>query len=397
MTLDPGNIALAMLAVFGSAKLLAEVFERLHQPAIVGELLAGVLIGPAVLGWVAPDAVLTALADLGVMFLLFRVGLETKTRQFLEVSRTALVVALLGVLAPFLMGWGAMALWRQPRLESIFVGAALVATSVGVTAQILSSRGLLSEHASRVILAAAVIDDVLGFMVLAVVSAVAREHVRVPELIFSGALAAGFTAIVAGFGSRTVSRIFPRLERSLRAGEVQFNVAMVTLFGLALVAAWTGVAALIGAFLAGMAFSESVDERVHTLSAGVSELLTPFFLVGIGLNLDLRALANPPILLLTAVITVIAILSKLAGCGLGALRLGRNDAFRVGAGMVPRGEVGMVVAQIGLRVNVISPGVYGVVVLVVVITTLIAPVLLHWAFRGVAGKRTEAVEDYSIG
>jgi Kef-type K+ transport system membrane component KefB len=385
-----------MLTVFGTAKLFAELFERFHQPGMVGEILAGVLIGPAVLGWVTPSPILSIFADLGVMFLLFRVGLETHSSQLMKVGRTALLVASLGVVVPFVLGWWVMALWGEPRIESIFVAAALVATSVGITAQILAARGLLSHRASRVILAAAVIDDVLGFMVLAVVSAVAREHVRIPELILSGALAVGFTAIVAGFGSRTVTRIFPRVERSLRAGEVQFNVAIVSMFGLALIAASTGVAALIGAFLAGMAFSESLEERVHTLSAGVSELLTPFFLVGIGLHLDLRAFAHLETLALASVITVIAVLSKLVGCGLGAWNLGRADALRVGAGMVPRGEVGMVVAQIGLGLNVISAGIYGAVVLVAVITTLIAPVMLHAAFRGVRGKRTDAVEELSM-
>jgi Kef-type K+ transport system membrane component KefB len=397
VTPDPGNIALSMLAVFGAAKLLAEVFERLRQPGIVGEILAGVLIGPAVLGWVTPSPILTTLADLGVMFLLFRVGLETHARQLIKVGQTALLVASLGVLAPFVLGWAVMRLSGQPHVESIFVAAALVATSVGITARILSSRGLLHHPASRVILAAAVMDDVLGFMVLAVVSAVAREHVRIPELLLSGALAIGFTAIVAGFGSQTVAHLFPRVERTLRAGEVQFNVAMVAMFGLALVATWTGVAALIGAFLAGMAFSEALDDRVHTLSSGVSELLTPFFLVGIGLHLDLHALSTVPMLALAAAITVIAVVSKLFGCGLGALSMGRADAYRVGAGMVPRGEVGMVVAQIGLRINVISPGIYGVVVLVAVITTLIAPVLLNSSFRGVEEQQPDPTEEFSIG
>ena len=400
MSTDPVNIPLAMLAVFGTAKLLAEVFERLRQPGIVGEILAGVLIGPAVLGWVTPSPILSTLADLGVMFLLFRVGLETHPRQLMELRRAALVVASLGVLVPFLLGWWIMELWGEPHIEAIFVAAALVATSVGITAQILSARGLLSERASRVILAAAVIDDVLGFMVLAVVSAVAREHVRVPELLLSGGLAMAFTAIVAGFGSHTVARVLPWLQRGLRAGEVQFNVAMVAMFALAVIATSTGVAALIGAFLAGMAFSESVGQRVQTLSSGVSELLTPFFLVGIGLHLDLRAFANISTLTLACVITAVAVASKLVGCGVGALALkfGPADALRIGAGMVPRGEVGMVVAQIGLRMNVISPATYGAVVLVAVVTTLIAPVMLHAAFRGVKGEDSDSdhVEEMSI-
>lgn len=381
-----------MLVVFGSSKILAELFERMRQPGLIGALVAGALIGP-VFGWVAPNPTLTMLADLGVMFLLFRVGLETPSRQLLEVGRTALLVGSLGVIAPFVLGWAVMAVWGEPRIESIFVAAALVATSVGVTSHILSARGVLNHRASRVILAAAVIDDVLGFMVLAVVSAVAREHVRIRELILSGTLAVAFTAIVVGFGSRAVTHMVPRLQRRLHGGEVQFNLAMITMFGLAAIATRAGVAALIGAFLAGMALSESVDERVHTLSLGVSELLTPFFLVDIGLHLSTHALADPSILVLIAVLTVIAIISKLLGCGLGALGLGKADALRVGMGMVPRGEVGIVVAQIGLRANVISPGIYGAVVMVAVVTTLIAPVMLDAAFRGVAGQRRDDVEE----
>lgn len=386
-----------MLTVFGTAKLLAELFERFKQPGIVGEILAGVLIGPSVLGWVTPNQVLTTLADLGVMFLLFRVGLEVRPHELMKVGRTALLVALLGVIVPFVLGWGVMYLWGEPRIEAIFVAAALVATSVGITAQILAARGVLDQRASRVILAAAVIDDVLGFMVLAVVSAVAREHVRIPELILSAVLAAGFTAIIARWGTRTIMHVFPRVQRNLQAGEVQFNLAIVTMFGLALIAAHAGVAAIIGAFLAGMALSESLERRAHTLSLGVSELLTPFFLVGIGLHFDLGAFANPGALALALTITLVAVISKLAGCGLGALQMGAADALRVGTGMVPRGEVGMVVAQIGLRMNVISPRIYGAVVCVAVLTTLIAPVMLHAAFRGVKGKPSEAVEDLSIG
>jgi Kef-type K+ transport system membrane component KefB len=394
---DPGNIALAMLVVFGSAKLFAELSERFRQPGIIGEILAGVIIGPSVLGWVKPNQILTTLADLGVMFLLFRVGLEVRPSQLMRVGRTALIVASLGVIAPFVLGWGVMYLWGEPRIESIFVAAALVATSVAITARILSARGLLAQRASRVILAAAVVDDVLGFMVLAVVSAVARERVRIPDLVLTGLMAAGFTAIVAKWGAGAITRVFPRVERSLHAGEVQFNVAMVTLFGLALLAARSGVAALVGAFLAGMALSESVEARVHTLSLGVSELLTPFFLVGIGLNLELSALANPRTLALASVITVVAVISKLGGCSIGALSMGRADALRIGAGMVPRGEVGMVVAQLGLRMNVISAGIYDALVLVAVLTTVIAPVMLDAAFRGVSAKPSETVEEFSIG
>ena len=154
------QIPLAMLLVFAAAKLLAEIFERLGQPGIVGEILAGVLIGPHVLGWLAPSEFLRTLSDLGVMFLLFSVGLEVKASELVKVGGTALLVAVAGVIVPFFAGWGICALWGEPRLASIFTGAAMVATSVGITAQVLASRGLLDKRASRIILTAAVVDDV---------------------------------------------------------------------------------------------------------------------------------------------------------------------------------------------------------------------------------------------
>jgi Kef-type K+ transport system membrane component KefB len=390
------NIPLAMLVVFGTAKLFAEIFERLKQPGIVGEILAGVLIGPSVLGWVHPNQVLTALAELGVMFLLFQVGLEIKAGDLMKVGGTALMVAVLGVAAPFLLGWGIMYLSGAPQVESTFVGAAMVATSVGITAQVLASRGLLQHRASRVILAAAVIDDVLGLLVLAVVSSLAKGSVNVTELLLTAAAAVGFTLVVAKWGTRTMGKIVPRVQERLHAGEVQFNLAMVVLFGLALLAMYAGVAAIIGAFLAGMALSDTLDRRVHDLTHGVSELLVPFFLAGIGLHLDVSVFKQADTLALSAIIVVAAIFSKLVGCGLGAIGMGWKDALRIGVGMAPRGEVGMVVAQIGLGFGVIPGPVYGVVVVMAVLTTVVAPPLLTLSFRNEpAVGRT--VEDFSIG
>src|ERR1700704_6398393 len=201
---NPAAIPLAMLIVFGSAKLLAEIFERLDQPGIVGEILAGVLIGPSVLNWIAPNLLLTSLADLGVMFLLFRVGLEVKSSELIRVGGTAFLVATIGVIVPFVCGWGIMRLWGYAQLESAFVGAAMVATSVGITATVLASQGLLHHQTSRIILAAAVVDDVLGLVVLAVVSSAARGQVNVLEIALTALLAIGFTIIVAKWGTSTI-------------------------------------------------------------------------------------------------------------------------------------------------------------------------------------------------
>jgi Kef-type K+ transport system membrane component KefB len=267
----------------------------------------------------------------------------------------------------------------------------MVATSVGITASVLAARGLLEEVASKVILAAAVIDDVLGLIVLAVVSNISRGRINILEILLTAALASAFTIIVAHWGTRAVNRLVPHFESRLQTGEVQFNLAMVLLFALAATAIYTGVAAIIGAFLAGMALSDTASERVRGLSRGVNELLVPFFLAGIGLHLDLRVFRNGSTILLAAVILGAAILTKLIGCGLGGLSLGRRNMLKIGLGMVPRGEVGMVVAQIGLGLAIIKPDTYAVVVFMAVASTVVTPLLLTIAFP--ANEQSAYKED----
>lgn len=376
------NIPLMMLIVFGSAKLLGELAHRLGMPPIVGGIIAGIALGPSALGWVPRSDILVFLADLGVMFLLFQVGLEVRSSELLKVGPVASLVAILGVVVPFATGWLIFFLWGFPMLENFFVGAAMVATSIGITAQVLAAKGLLDHVASRIILAAAVIDDVLGLIVLALVSSMAKGAVNFLELGLTAAIAIGFTIVVAKWGARTMVRLVPRVESRL-VGEGQFTLAMVLLFALALLAQYAGVAAIIGAFLAGMALSESTTHRVHDFAAGISELLTPFFLVGIGLSLDLQVFSSRDTLILSLLVLVGAVLSKLIGCGLGAWKLGYGDAFRIGVGMVPRGEVGLVVAQIGASLGVIEQSVYGVVVFMALATTIVAPPLLNLAYKGV--------------
>lgn len=388
-------LPLAMLAVFGMAKLLGEACERLGQPAIVGEIVAGVLIGPSVLGWVRPNEILSALSELGVMFLLFRVGMEVKVSELFKVGGTALQVALLGVVAPFALGWGILRAAGEPTIQSIFVGAAMVATSVGITAQVLASKGWLSHEASQVILAAAIIDDILGLLVLALVSSMAEGTVDWVQIGTTALVAVGFTLFVASVVRRAANRVVPAMESKLSIAEAQFSLAVVLLFGLSLLAVYAGVAAIIGAFLAGMALSESVSRRVHDLTNGVTELLTPFFLAGIGLSLDVSVFRDGRVLALSLVVLAAAVFSKMVFCGLGAWRMGRPNMLRVGAGMVPRGEVGMVVAQLGLSLGVISQSTYGVVVFMAVATTLAAPPLLQIAYRDVVMDVPD--ERYRIG
>ena len=385
------HIPFAILVVFGSAKLLAELFERLHLPGLVGEILAGVLIGPNVLAWIGPDDFLLALANLGAMFLLFEVGLDVKASELLKVGWTAAMVATLGVIVPFASGW-AILLWSGAnQTEALFVGAAMVATSVGITARVLSEHGRLQERASKVILAAAVIDDVLGLIVLAVVSSVARNQFDWLPLSMTALAAIAFTLIVAKWGTRSLAVVIPSAQKRLRLTEAQFFLAMVLLFGLSLAAIFVGVAAIVGAFLAGLALAETVPMRVKTLTHGVTELLVPFFLVGIGLNVDLTVFTKPSTIALALALVAAALLSKLAGCGLGAIRLGRIDALRVGVGMAPRGEVGMVVAQLGLALGVIQNSVYSVVVFMAVATTILPLPFLNRLYRGATAEVRPAI------
>ncbi|MGA8597265.1 MAG: cation:proton antiporter [Bryobacteraceae bacterium] len=394
---DALALPLSMLIIFGSAKLLAALFERIGQSGIVGQILAGVLVGPQLLNWIHPDNLLHALAELGVIFLLFRVGLEVKSSELFRVGGTALVVATLGVIVPFVSGWLILMAFGKSKVESSFVGAAMVATSVGITAQVLAAKGLLDERASKIILAAAVFDDVLGLLALAVVTSMAEGEINWMALATTAAVAIGFTLLVAIFGSRAAKRVVPRIEERFTVGEVQFDIALVVLFALSVLAVKAGVAAIIGAFLGGMAMAETVNERVHVLAHGIAECLLPFFLVGIGLNLNLHSVAHEDTLWLAVIVIVAAVLSKLVGAGIGAAHLGLRDMFRIGSGMVPRGEVGMVVAQIGLALHVIETSVYAVVVLMAVATTIIAPPLLNLSFRRAGYVSREAQEQYRIG
>lgn len=380
---DHGQILLSLFIALLAAKIAAEVFERIRQPAVVGEILAGIVIGPAVLKLVQPTDVLDALSEIGVVFLLFTVGLETRPSEIFKVGRTATVVAVLGVVVPFVAGWGLLSLWPgHSWIEAIFLGAAMVATSVGITARVLSGVGLISAKASRVILAAAVIDDVIGLLVLAVVSSLATGKVNYWSIGLVAALAIAFTFVVITFGSRFVNRV-KQPVRNLKIDHSLLMFALVLCFGLAAVASLIGITGIVGAFLAGVALSEATDgTKLHQQSQALTEFTTPFFLVAIGMKLNLAIFLSLEVLVLSAVVITLAILTKFIGCGLGALGMGRRRAIQVGLGMIPRGEVGIVVAQIGVAMAAVGDAIYGVVLAMSVVTTLIAPPLIKLAFAG---------------
>jgi Kef-type K+ transport system membrane component KefB len=387
-------VLVTLFAMLVSAKLMAELFERLRQPAVAGEILAGVIIGPSVLGWLAPSEMTNTLAEIGVIFLLFTVGLETKPAAIFRVGKSAAVVAVLGVVAPFIGGWLLMRGWGATSVEALFVGTAMVATSVGITARVLSAMGLLDAPTARIILGAAVIDDILGLLVLSVVSSIAAGTVNYAEIITTAALAVGFTVLIALVGAPVITRLAPRIGL-LRTGHPLFIFGLVLCLGLGAAATYIGVAAIIGAFLAGMALAEASegDHTMHKQTNGITEFLVPFFLVNIGMQLNLDVFRDPSVVLLSALVTLVAVATKLLGCGLGAWNLGVRRAAQVGMGMVPRGEVGIVVAQMGLSLAVINAQLYGVVLFMAVATTLIAPPFLKWLYASEAAMHGKIGPD----
>ena len=392
------RVLLTLFIMLAAAKLMAELFERLRQPAVAGEIVAGILIGPSLLNWAAPTEITSILAEIGVIFLLFNVGLEIKPAAIFKVGKSAAMVAVLGVVLPFVAGWLLMAVWGSSTVESLFVGTALVATSVGITARVLSAMGLLDAPTARIILGAAVIDDILGLLVLAVVSSMAAGEVNYVAILTTAALAIGFTVFMAFVAVPVVNRVAPSADR-LRSGHGMFILGLVLCLGLSVAAAFIGVAAIIGSFLAGMAMAEASEDhpKMHRQINGVTEFLVPFFLVNIGMQLRLDVFRSPAVIVLCVLVTLVAVATKLFGCGLGAINLGIKRASQVGMGMVPRGEVGIIVAQIGLSLAVIGPELYGVVLFMAVATTLIAPPFLKILYGGEPAAEAEIGPDDAGG
>lgn len=398
-SVEHAEVFLGLFIIIASAKLMAEVFERLKQPAVVGEILAGVIIGPSVLGWVKPTDLINIVAEVGVIFLLFMVGLETKPHDIFRVGKKAVIVGVLGVIFPFVAGYIIASFWGGSFVESMFIGAAMVATSVGITARVLGSMGLLDRETSRIILGAAVIDDILGLIILSVVSGLGEGGLSYLTIVKTAGLAIAFTAIVGLAGSRVMTRLAPRIK-ALHVGKPFFNIGLILCFGLSVASLYFGVAAIIGAFLAGMALAEATEDnhKMHQLTSGVTEFLVPFFLVSIGMQLNLDVFRDTAVIALALIITLFAVITKFIGGGLGAWGMSRREMAQVGVGMIPRGEVGIVVAQIGLGLAAISEQFFASVLFMAVATTLIAPPLIKVFFAedkdldGVA----EEVEEHDV-
>jgi Kef-type K+ transport system membrane component KefB len=379
-----------LFVVLLAAKLGDELFRRLGQPTIVGEILAGAVVGPSVLGVVQPGEVLEVFAEMGVVFLLFWVGLETRLSDLRAVGAVAVTAGVLGVVLPLAAGVALGLALGETTATSLFIGAALVATSVGTTAAVLIELDALDRRASRTILGAAIIDDILAMVLLAVAAGIAAEGgVDIGSILTVVALALAFVAFV-GLGGTRLLAARPRMLHAPRFSESPLLPAVIVCLGLAAFAAQIGLAAIIGAFLAGMVVAETKEQ--HPIEEEVAPLYAffpPFFFAFIGTEIDLTVFTSADTLALLAAITIVAAVTKFAGAWLGARRLGARDAAFVGVGMVPRGEVGIIVAGIGRTLGVIDDELFGVIVGMSVVTTLFVPPLLRTLVRRESASRRE--------
>ncbi|MDQ3914565.1 MAG: cation:proton antiporter [Actinomycetota bacterium] len=373
---------LADLAVmFVAAKLAGVAFEKIRQPAVIGELGVGIVLGGHALGLVGHSVAHEVFQELGAIVLLFAVGLDTPPSDLKAVGGRSAAVGVAGIVVPFAAGFVLIMALEGEASEAAFIGTALVATSVGVTARVLADLGRVEEPESRVILGAAVVDDILGLLVLAIVSGVAAGSLSVGSVVALAGLAIGFVGLVGGVGPRVILMLTPWLDRLGKQGVFVFAFGLCLV--LAAIAGALQLAAIIGAFLAGLALAETRDRYgLEERLAPVYAFLVPFFFVITGTLVDVGALADPAVGALALGVTAIAVVGKLGGCGAAAWGMGRRSALIVGTGMVPRGEVGILVATIGLSQGIIDAELYTVVVIMSVATTLAVPPVLKALFAG---------------
>ncbi len=398
------QLALVLTILISATKLAGLFSTRLGQPAVLGELLAGLVLGPTVLNLLhAPfvtnehlESTVLELAELGVVFLMFIAGLEIEVDELRKSGKVAGFTGTLGVLMPLLMGWGLASIFGYNQQQALFIGVLLTATSVSISAQTLIELGKLRSRVGVALLGAAVLDDVLVILVLSVFLAVAGGGGGALEVGVTIARMALFLVGAALLGARVIPPLVNRVARWPLSQPV-VSVAIVTTLLLAWSAEYVGqVAAITGAFLAGVLFARTQQHR--QIERGMQGLaygfFVPIFFASIGLRTDAGVLGGN-IVLFAALICVVAIVSKVLGCGVGA-RFGgatSREALQIGVGMISRGEVGLIVASVGISAGIIGEEIFAVAVIMVLVTTLVTPLLLRMVFRAPAEAANTGVEQ----
>jgi Kef-type K+ transport system membrane component KefB len=415
--MEIAQVILALAVIFILAKVSSRIFAKLGVPGLIGEIILGILIVSIPIGdyslfeWIASEfdpspgssntvhEIVEIFSELGVIFLLFTVGLETKVTDLTSVGKAALLVAVMGVIVPFIVGYLFVTITGGNMYTSMFMGAAMVATSVGITARVIKDMKLMDAKESRIIIGAAVIDDILGMIVLAIVSGMAKTgEVDVVNILVVSLTAIFFVLAVLFVAGKIIPIIYDKIqtqraERLLKdpnyipPGFNMFVVAIATCLVFAYVADIAGLAMIIGAFLAGMLFAEHAWEwKLEEKFESISALFVSFFFVYVGMNVDIQVFIDDPALLGTALILIVlACLTKFVGCGLGAKiaepHMEMSSVSIIGTGMMPRGEVGIIVALLGLGMDILSNDMYGIIVLMCIATTIIAPPILSVLFK----------------
>lgn len=381
------DILLDIVVVLLAAKLAAEIAERIGIPAVIGEILAGIVIGPAVFGLIDSNAVIEVLGELGVILLLLEVGLELSVKELRSVGRSSLTIAVIGVVVPVALGIGVGLAFGETSNTALFLGTALAATSVGITARVFSDLGALTRTEARAVLGAAVADDVLGLVLLTiVVRIVTLGSIDVVDVVQIVVVALAFLVVAVVLGSRLGPRLFRFIDDHAVSAGTFVALALAFTLAFASLADAAKLAPIVGAFAAGVALSGSSSApRIRRELAPVGHLFIPVFFLQIGIHADLGGLGEPRVLALIACLVVVASIGKLVA-GLGLLG-GIGDRLMVGLGMLPRGEVGLIFASIGLAQGVLSPQLYAALVAVVLLTTLVAPPLLRIRIRALDRRR----------
>lgn len=384
------HVLVDIFVVLVAAKLAAEGAERLRLPAVVGEILAGVLLGPSLLGWVESSELLVTLGEIGVILLLLEVGMEMDLGELRAVGRSALSVAVLGVVVPMVAGVGVGTLLGLDGTEALFVGAALTATSVGISARVFGDLRALATVEARTVLGAAVADDVLGLIILTVVVRLAEvgsvSAVEVGKVV---GIALVFLVVAMVVGLRAVPPVFAAVSRHSRSAGTLVAVAFAFALAVSAVAAEARLAPIIGAFVAGLALAKcSVAGRVRRDLTPISHVFIPVFFLGIGIEAEVDRFVDPEVLGVAGVLCVVAVVGKIVA----AVGMGRapGDRLLVGLGMIPRGEVGLIFATIGLQQGVFDEGMYASVLLVVLVTTVVPPPLLRARLVAIRRRRPAA-------
>jgi Kef-type K+ transport system membrane component KefB len=383
---DTTRILFEIFLAFAGARLLGRVFQAVKQPGIIGELLAGAILGPALLNLVHHTEFLEALGELGVMLLLFTAGLDTHVEQLAQSRGSATKVAILGAVLPFVGGLAGGLAFNYAMGESLFVATALMATSVGITVRVLRDLGYHRRRSVTIILGAAVLDDVLGLIALGIVTAVALGEANTLELALLAIEAVVFVGGIGLAGPRLVSKFGERLG-GMSPNSI-FELGIVMMLALSLLAQFIGLAAIVGAFLAGLAIAELKQHtEVEAKFTPLAWFFVPFFFVLMGTYIDLTSFVKPSVLLAIIALTAIAVVTKYLGAIWGARKEGKRIAREVGVGMVPRGEVGIVVAGIALAAGAVSEDVYAAVLGMVLATTIVSPYLIKFVFGAAHGHK----------